>query len=174
MPGRSGLFGSLEAHRDRLSALAWSLPDATLRRRPAPGAWSLAQLLDHVVRIDRGLDLDGGRLGRIAAATSRARGGLICAVLALPVRIPAPPGARAVMPSADPDPEATLEAWADLRSGWSERLGASTAEATVAYRHPIVGPLSVPDALAFLLAHHLHHDAQVRRTLAALGGADRQ
>ncbi len=162
---------ALETHRLGLTRLVASLPAGAARRQPSPRAWSLAQLLDHLHRIDRGLHLDGLVASPVVWATSGARGALICAVLALPVRIPAPPGAASVMPSADPDLDATVVAWAALRRRWAECLGAMRPEdeRRIAFRHPIVGPLCVPEALAFVLAHHRHHDAQVRRTLHALG-----
>lgn len=158
------LLDALDAHRDRLTHLIASLTEADVRRRPAPRAWSLAQIADHLLRIDRGLRLDGPDAGRFVRATSGARGRLICAVLALPLRIPAPPGVTSILPSPDPDPAETLAAWAALRQTWRVPLD----PATVAFRHPLVGPLCGPDALAFLLAHHRHHDAQVARTCAAL------
>ena len=66
------------------------------------------------------------------------------------------------MPEADPDPEEMLRQWDALRRAWMKRLSTARPD-TAAFRHPIVGSLALPDALAFLLAHHRHHDAQVRR-----------
>ena len=159
------LLGALDAHRDRLTRLVASLPEAAVRRRPAPRAWSLAQIADHLLRIDRGLCLDAPPAGPLVRATSAARGRLICGVLALPLRIPAPPGVAHILPGPDPDPAETLAAWAALRQTWH----APADPTAVAFRHPIFGPLCAPDALAFLLAHARHHDAQVARTCAALG-----
>lgn len=159
------LLDALDAHRDRLTRRLAALPEADVRRRPAPHAWSLAQIADHLLRIDRGLRLDGPAAGPVVRATSPVRGRLICAVLALPLRIPAPPGVTSILPGPDPDPVETLAAWAALRQTWRVPLN----PAVVAFRHPVVGPLCVPDALAFLLAHHRHHDAQVARTCTALG-----
>lgn len=160
---------ALDAHRLGLTRLVAALPPEVARRKPDPHAWSLAQLLDHLLRIDRALHLDGPPAGPVVRSTSRARGLAIRGVLSLPIRIPAPPGAASVMPAPDPEPAATMQAWAALRQTWRERLGTADAERRVAFRHPIAGPLCLPDALAFVLAHHRHHDAQVRRTLRALG-----
>jgi hypothetical protein len=177
MPGRLRAtltaLDALDEHREGLSALVSSLPVETVRRRPAPGAWSLAQLLDHLLRIDRGLDFGARPGSRLVRATSPARSAAVRAVLALPIRIPAPPGAAAVMPAPDPDVLATLLEWGRLRASWRERMAEATAADLdrLAFRHPLAGPFCLPDALAFLLAHHRHHDAQVRRTLQALAAA---
>lgn len=162
------LLDALDAHRGRLSRLIAGLPAADVRRRPAPRAWSLVQIAEHLLRIDRGLRVGGPPAGPLTRATSPARRALIAGVLALPLRIPAPPGVRHILPGPDPDLAATLGAWAALRQAWRRQIDAADPDAVV-FRHPVVGPLCGPDALAFLLAHHRHHDAQVARTCRALG-----
>lgn len=144
-----------------------ALPPEAVHAAPAPGAWSLAQLAEHLLRIDRGLRLDGPGAGHLGTARSRLGAGVLAVVLGLPVRIPAPPSARHVMPSGAPAWPEVREAWAALRAGWRATVPEADA-AAVAYRHPLAGPLRLDDALAFLLAHHRHHDAQVRRTLRAV------
>jgi len=59
------------------------------------------------------------------------------------------------------------DAWSALRSSWRQAL-LDVSPNTIIYRHPLAGPFVRDDALAFLLAHHRHHDAQVRRTLRQL------
>ncbi|WP_412061053.1 DinB family protein [Rubrivirga sp. IMCC45206] len=165
MTRRARLLAGLDAHRAAFSARLDGLPDAVVHTRPAPGAWSLAQLAEHLLLIDGGLTPDGPPAGPLARATSGVRSAGIRAVLSLPARIPAPPSAQAVMPSPAPRWPDVRRRWAALRAGWREwgpRAG------TVAFRHPLAGPFLPDDALAFLLAHHRHHDAQVRRTLAGL------
>ena len=161
------LFGALEVHRTALVARLDALPPGAVHARPASGGWSLAQVADHLVRIDRAVRLDGPPAPAWARRTSRARAAAIRGVLALPVRIPAPPGAGSVLPAAAPDYAATRDAWAALRGLWREALADAPPEA-VAFRHPLAGPLVVRDALAFVLAHHRHHDAQVERAVARL------
>lgn len=156
----------LDAHRARVTALLDALPPEVVHRLPAPGAWSLAQLAEHFVLIDGGLWFDGPPASALAAATSRARCATIRAVLALPLRIEGPPSAQYVMPSAAPRWTEVRERWAALRAGWRT---ARPAPGAVGFDHPIAGPFLFDDALAFLLAHHRHHDAQIRRTLRALG-----
>ncbi|PAP76127.1 hypothetical protein BSZ37_06535 [Rubrivirga marina] len=156
----------LDAHRAAFAARLDALPSAVVHAAPAPGAWSLAQLAEHFVRIDAGLTLTGPPASAIVRATSGARRRALAGVLSLPLRIPAPPSAAGVMPSADPRWPEVRDRWDDVRAEWRS----TPAEGAVAYRHPLAGPFLFDDALAFLLAHHRHHDAQVERTLAALGG----
>ena len=157
---------ALGAHRAEVTARLDALPDAVVHRTPAPGAWSLAQLAEHFVLIDQGLRLDGPPATALVRATSGLRSGGIRAILALPIRIGGPPSAHYVMPTAAPRWAEVRERWAAARAGWRS---APTAPDAVAYHHPIAGPFVLDDALAFLLAHHRHHDAQIRRTLRSLG-----
>lgn len=158
---------ALEAHRLAFVAHLDALAPEVVHAAPAPSAWSLAQLAEHLVKIDRGLRLGGPEAGPIRTVRSRAGRLALQGVLSLPVRIPAPPSARGVMPSAAPSWVVVREAWAALRVDWQTKLPRA-APAAVAYEHPLVGRLRLDDALAFLLAHHRHHDAQVWRTLRSL------
>ncbi|MEM6328498.1 MAG: DinB family protein [Bacteroidota bacterium] len=156
---------ALEAHRRALIARLDGLSTEAVAAHPPGGGWSLAQIVEHLARIDAGLRLGAPMAGAVVRATSGARCRILRGVLGLPLRIPAPPGAQGVMPSEAPDYGAVREAWAERRADWSRRLPEADP-AAVAFRHPLMGPFLLPDALAFLLAHHRHHDAQVERTLA--------
>ena len=161
------LFRALEDHRTALVARLDALSPEAVHARPGAGEWSPAQIVDHLLRIDRALRLDGPLATAAVRRTSRARAATIRGILALPVRIPAPPGAEAVLPAEAPDYAATRDAWAEHRGLWRQRLPDVPPE-IVAFRHPFAGPFVVRDALAFALSHHRHHDAQVERALAAL------
>ena len=162
------LLRDLEAHREALTRLLDGLPLDVVHATPAPGAWSLAQLAEHLALIDAGLRLGGPKMPAAGRATSPARAAALRAVFALPLRIPAPPGAHAVMPSASPSWPEVRARWAATRAGW--RGAPARCAGRVAYDHPLLGPFQLRDALAFLRAHHRHHDGQVRRTLARVVG----
>ena len=167
---RTRLLRALDAHRVALTARLDALPADTVHQSPAPGAWSLAQLAEHLLLIDGGLIPDGPMPSRVVRATSGVRCLGIRLVLALPLRIEGPPSAQYVMPSESPRWPEVRRRWDALRASWQT---APLRPDAVGFRHPIAGPFLADDALAFLLAHHRHHDAQVRRTLAALGDARR-
>lgn len=164
-PRAARLLDALAAHRAAFAARLDALPEAVVHAAPAPGAWSLAQLAEHLVRIDAGLEVAGPPASAAVRATSGARSRALAGVLSLPVRIPAPPSAAGVMPSADPRWPEVRAQWGKVRAGWRAAPAAGDA---VAYRHPLAGPFLFEDALRFLLAHHRHHDAQVERTLAGV------
>ncbi|PAP79339.1 hypothetical protein B1759_13470 [Rubrivirga sp. SAORIC476] len=165
MTRRLRLLHALDAHRVALTARLDALPEAAVHASPAPGAWSLAQVAEHLLRIDSGLRFDGPPASPLARATSGVRSAGIQGVLRLPLRIPAPPSAGPILPSAAPRWPEVRDRWAGLRAGWA---GADAEAGTVAFRHPLAGPFLLDDALAFLLAHHRHHDAQVERTFGSV------
>ena len=166
------LLRDLEAHREALTRLLDGLPADAVHARPSPGAWSLAQVAEHLALIDAGLRLGGPKLSAAGRATSPARAAALRAVFALPIRIPAPPGAEAVMPSESPSWPEVRARWAATRAGW--RGAPARSAGRVAYDHPLLGPFRLRDALAFLRAHHRHHDAQVRRTLERVMGDEKR
>ena len=164
-PRAGALLDALDTHRATVSARLDALPDAVVHRRPSPGAWSLAQLAEHLARVDAGLRLDGPPLSAAGRATSWLRSRGVQGVLSLPIRIPAPPSAAHILPSAAPRWPEVRERWAAVRVGWRR---ATPDPDSAAFAHPLAGPFAWADALAFLLAHHRHHDAQIRRILAAV------
>lgn len=160
------LLDLLDAHRAAFSARLDALPSAAVHAQPSPGVWSLAQLAEHLLLIDGGLLADGPPISSASRATSWVRSRGIQSILALPLRIEGPPSAVYVMPSASPQWPDVRERWAGRRSDWGSW---SARPGTVAFAHPIAGPFLWDDALAFLLAHHRHHDAQVGRILKTVG-----
>lgn len=159
------LLDRLDAHRAAVSARLDGLPEAVVHTRPAPEVWSLAQLAEHLLLIDGSLSADGPPASVIGRASSRVRSTGIQSVLALPLKIKGPPSAAYIMPSASPRWPEVRERWAALRADWRTWTPEPGA---VAFPHPIAGPFLWDDALAFLLAHHRHHDAQIERILAGL------
>ncbi|MGB3544747.1 DinB family protein [Rubrivirga sp.] len=159
---RTALLSALEDHRREFTARFDALPTEIVHARPSPKAWSLAQIADHIVRIDAELMLEGPPASRAARATSGVRGLVLNVGLSLPIRIPTPPGVPSIQPSADADWADVRERWAAVRAPWMRTTPDLEA---VAFPHPYFGPLVWADALAFLLAHHRHHNAQIRRTL---------
>ena len=155
---------ALEAHRVRFSRQLNALDPAIVHASPGSGAWSLAQIAEHLLLIDRELGFDGEPSSWLGSIRSRVGSVALRSVLSLPVRILAPPSAQSVMPSESPSWPEVREAWDSLRSSWRTALSDVSPDAIV-YPHPLAGRLCREDALAFLLAHHRHHDAQVQRTL---------
>ena len=158
---------ALESHRLALTARLDALPAGAVHQAPAPSAWSPAQIVEHFVRIERTMRLNGRLASPLAATVASAKTALMKGILTLPLRVSVPRGAEQIVPSPQPNWAEVKAEWETVRAGWREALPA-LPKRTVVFKHPLIGLLCVPDALRFVLAHHRHHDAQIARTLAAV------
>ncbi|MFN3597566.1 MAG: DinB family protein [Rubricoccaceae bacterium] len=166
---------ALAARREAFLNALEGLPADVLARAPAPGAWSLAQLAEHLYRVEEQVVAGAERArarpsSRGLPALPRLRAAVLRAVLRLPVRIPAPRGAGAVLPSDAPDMPAVAAAWRALDARRERAFGTMDAAwlRRPAFRHPLLGLMPPHDALAFAAQHFDHHVAQLRRTLEAV------
>lgn len=131
-----------EAQRQFLAALA-AIPDDAYRTPPAPGEWSVAEVLEHVRQ------MAAIEAGSIAAVLARGEP---------PTGIAAPP------PPPDADRAALLAAIADSR----ERLIATalaadpSAHLDITWAHPMFGPLNWREWLLFARVHLLDHARQLQ------------
>ncbi|MEM8557541.1 MAG: DinB family protein [Bacteroidota bacterium] len=165
-------FEALEAQRDAFLAPIRTLTEGERARKPSARAWSLNELVHHLLLIDTqaldGITAAFAAPPRSAGVTAPLRFGAIRCVLALPVRIPAPPAADGVMPRDTPD-FATLDAeWTRVRTMLADCLLEAPPDRfdAAAFRHPIMGRFTLLDTLDFVHAHHAHHLPQRKRLLA--------
>ncbi len=160
-------FARLERQRERLLATVRAVDTASQEYRPAPGAWSAADVVQHLVLVDelaaRQLitPREGSRPRRIA--TTRLAYFVMLVVLRTPIRIKAP--SKAVVPSAHVALAALESRWNAARAHLEEHLASLAPDALrrPVYRHPIAGWLTIPETLGFLEAHVAHHAAQLAR-----------
>ena len=165
------MLDRLETRRLDLTARLDDLPDDLVHAAPSPGAWSLAQIAEHFLKIEQTVRLSGRPASALTYATRGVRNGLMSGMLALPMRYPMPPGAVSrIAPSADARWKTVRSDWETLRASWREALPALPPR-TVIFKHPIIGLLPVADALRFVLAHHRHHDRQIECTFAAVSAS---
>ena len=154
-----------------------ALSEAQLRFRPAEGAWSIAEVAQHVLHVEREVAKAAMKPGverRGRRRTPRELVGMIAflAVVKLNFRIRVPQKvAGRVTPATDPDMEALWSEWRSVHANLAEHLETVRAEnlGDMAFKHPIVGPTSVRRMLLFLLQHFDHHMRQVRRIRASRG-----
>lgn len=172
MDRKACLFRTLtrmEAEREALVTSLAAYSTESLERKPRLNAWSVAQVITHVViaeetalaYLHRKLDLGGHGPSTFRSALKL---GLLRVALALPIKYKAPPAIAAI-------PDCTiaeaLERWDLVR----QRLHSTCSELDEAlvrrelFKHPVLGKLGFNDGLRFLRTHALHHRAQVRRTL---------
>jgi hypothetical protein len=152
----------LDAERAHFLAQVARIPVARQARRPAPDRWSVAEIVEHVARIDLGV----AKLLAVRTAEPRTASAEELADAALTPEKVARVRSRAerfeapdrVCPTGTLTPEAALARLADARAA----LKAAYASADPAvldgavYPHPVIGPLTVRGW--FLLA--AHHDAR--------------
>ena len=164
-------------HRERaafLDALARLTPSERAASTAA-GAWSPAEIGEHVYRVEavtlRGLErqVAAGDARKDVGPYSRASVVVLLAAMRSPKRIRVPEGARGIMPEGM-DYEALCAAWAALPARWDALVTAfpEALARTPLVRHPIVGALTLDDALRFLVAHTSRHRRQLGRAADAV------
>jgi len=173
-------FEQLDRATARLLAAAEALgPDAT--RQPAPGAWSAAQVVHHL------LFIEGRMLKAIQSKlqdpdqllnpslVTRLRALLVRGLLRLPgLRVTAPPGVATRTDANEIPPLAQMQAdWQALRRQWEQLLNEYPGPllGRAIFPHPRAGMLNIYQSMEFLVDHLLHHQQQMTRIKAALRAA---
>ncbi len=175
-PRTRELLGYLDEQRAALRAAYDALPVGARGVSPEPNRWSAVQIVEHVAIVEQGIA--GLLVVRIADARAARIGGdpdttailpsinLVARVLDRSTHIEAPK-------TASPRGASAVEAWAALeRSGellrGAIRDGDGLALAVVAAPHPVFGPLSLYEWIAFAGAHEARHAAQIREMAGQL------
>lgn len=159
-------FDAIENRRHALLGKLATLDEDQLRYHPAPGAWSMLQVTEHLVLLEQLV---------IKAMTREPRPGvrrrwwhqigswMVAFVFRHGFRVPAP--TRKVVPAEETPLERSAEQWAALRAQMATFLESATPEraSALGFRHPVSGPLDVAATLDFVATHHDHHMRQVAR-----------
>jgi hypothetical protein len=167
------VVAELEAGAARLGATLASLPDAHWARRPAPDAWSAAEIVEHLILVEQGI----GRL--LAERLPGAPDDPDPAPDAMESRIRAAMGNRVEIRVKSPEPFAPTGRFptpAALREAMAATRAATLALArggAVPFRlrrapHPRFGPLDGVQWLVFAAAHAERHLEQLREAVAAI------
>ena len=92
---------------------------------------------------------------------------LIRLVLRSPLQVKAP--ARSATVPEHQDLETTRRQWDEVRAGWRETIGSLPPELSDQgiYRHPVMGAMSLAQALRFIEDHVGHHAKQIDRIARA-------
>jgi hypothetical protein len=165
-------FDSLETNRTRVLAQLAEWPAVGLNFRPAPGAWSAPEVLDHIVRSEIGITAvmrRGLRSPHAIGEEDRSKLETLYEALRSDRYFQVPAGAEA----AHPDPRTTLtevtSRWqrsrTDLRS-FLERLTAADLGCGL-FCHPSAGWMTCGDVLEHFSAHLYHHEFQLARLRSA-------
>ena len=170
------LVTQAEAARAEARALCDGLSDAQLLWRPAPGAWSIAECLDHLARAGSWFVKQAGHgLEQARARGLRAEGAyrlrpfdrFAASVLEPPVRYLRASAPQGAVPTSISDPRAVLAAFERLQDSLAERVrecdgwDLRRARARSPW-HPAI-ELSLGGLLLVTLAHERRHLWQARR-----------
>ena len=178
-PRLAELADYLSETRAALLASVEGAPPERLRARPAPGAWSAAEILDHVRKVERGVATVLARaLGAAQRAgpersTSSVTGSLDAFGVAIPTRLVSAP--EFVLPHADADPERALTGLVRSREELTAAIAALDGLALGEVRVPnaALGELDLYQWILFAGQHEARHTRQIRRTLDAVAAPAR-
>lgn len=168
-------FDGLERAREATETQLSALTPAQAAFRVHDAAWTVAEVLDHVVRVER-LVLEGARkpgVQRTVWRRRRVRRMLTSLVFGLGVRIKVPERVKHVTPERGADLERVRARWGDVRAEWRQFLSTVTPDQLdmLAIKHPLAGPFTYRDVLKFLEWHLRHHRRQIGRITRAAAAA---
>jgi hypothetical protein len=171
----SHAFRELESQRTGLLAELATWSPSLLSFRPAPGAWSAVEVLDHIVRAETGTIANvrvGLRTPHILGGEDRPGIAALDRALRSDQSFQVPPGALAIYPDTQTTLPEVLGRWeqarAELRS-LVEALAPADAHCGV-FCHPFAGWMTVADVLDHFSAHLYHHGFQLARLKATSAG----
>jgi hypothetical protein len=170
-------FDRLERQRTDLLAGLGGRTDASLHYHPAPGAWSILQVIEHlVIAEERILELAARRPPRPVPFLERLRTGVRLRLLFLALRSTR----RFEVPLAALNPGGAEIGLEELERRWSEarwqlaRVLETVTPETAKARpvgHPITRWLTWQEGLDFLYRHIARHAGQIRRIEQARAAA---
>ena len=172
----STTFAELERQKAETLRSVEEWPADRLRFRPVPESWSIAEILDHVVKVEQGIFAEVRR-GLLAPHRIglRDRVGVlfIQRLFRSNRRVRVPFSARHILPEAEPDVAAVLARWDVSRKELAELLDHLPLAAMRygVFRHPVAGWMRVPQVLDFFAVHLHHHGFQMQRLRGALAAA---
>ena len=168
------VFEQIEQQRQAVLAPLRGLPSEQLTQPPAPGKWTVMQILAHVVTAEK---LSVGYLNKKMLGMEEAgdtgwqedlRMVLLKASQRLPLKFKAPGRVVESTPTY-PSLEELVHDWDNVRTQLAqvlERIPENRLKRKV-YKHPFVGILNVNQMLIIFREHLGHHRPQIQRALKA-------
>jgi uncharacterized damage-inducible protein DinB len=169
------IFAKIEQQKADLLAQISPWSPARLTHCPAPGQWSVAQMLDHLVKVESEITAAAKRgWNRPQRIRLRDRVGFLFLdqLFRTRVRVKVPVSAPQVLPARDLQVSAVCQRWCDVRTEIAALISLATADQLQRgiFRHPVSGWMSLPQLLSFFSVHIRHHRAQLERLAAASEG----
>jgi hypothetical protein len=168
-PRLEELLQYADLQRESLLAAVATVPESLRDQRPDPGQWSVAEVLEHLHRVERGIaHLIARRIERARPAglpRESDTGSLLHSLdhlrlLQRGTRMAAP---DLVRPQGTLNAAAALSALNQSRTAFRAALAAGDGLAlgTITAPHPLVGPLSLYQWALFLGQHECRHAMQI-------------
>jgi hypothetical protein len=160
-------YAALEAKRQVVFELLYTLSADQTTFRVGPGRWSILMVLEHVVVAEERLLADIQRAATAGPAGSTPKSPeafhMVIKVLEkdIPVEVP--------LPELEPTGAVSLDdligRWEAARTGLRQALEQIPPEIQTApiCRHPVAGPLDARETIELLAVHLDHHLRQIRR-----------
>ena len=169
----------LDSTRMELLDAVNAVPPEQRDRRPTPEGWSVAEILDHLYKVEAGsANLLARRLARAkeaGLAPERETSSLLACMDAYQFedRSRKRTAPDLVRPRSDVPADAALGELVAVRAALLDTLreGDGYDLTTVTATHPALGEINMYQWTVFIGKHELRHVAQVRATHDALGGA---
>lgn len=151
-----------------------SYPEEVIQKRPSPGAWSIAEIIAHLIAgeeyvysyTDKKLK-DGTRSAR-TGLVARIKRDILKIAFALPIKFKVP---KSVLPSTEHSTLKELEIkWeqiAKMRHALLNSLDESEFNKDI-WKHPRVGKINFVQMIDFSIDHSRRHEEQIKRTLVAV------
>lgn len=161
------LFAKLERETNALLNEIQARSSAQQTFKPSPEGWNALEVLAHLITVERGiLGTHTQELGAITLKTRLAHWGMVQG-LYLPIRLGVPvAGAK----PADAPPLGVIgERWRTVRASLRERLEEAGSDRNAFARHPLCGPMTAAQTLAFFRSHVRHHRFQLERIRRSTG-----
>ncbi len=181
-PRTAAVVAFADAARAELFTAVDAIPGELREARPTESSWSAAEVLEHLVRVERGVaKLAALKIGEMQAAAEPLHEApeLVDVSTAKfeilgnrEMRIEAP---ERVVPEGEMSAEAARAALIETRGILLDQLhaGDGLAYSAVLHPHPFLGTLNLYEWVHFIGAHERRHAAQVREIAAHFASTDR-
>lgn len=156
------LTGRSEELIDRIER---TIGEGERQSRPAPDAWSLTEIVQHLALVAGGMLRTARPAGRSFPYGGRVKLASLRRILRSPLKIRAPVAAIVPRPGVTWVDASRNLAGSNLR--WKAFVDGDDFTRT-AFRHPFVGRLGPAETAGFLVEHFEHHVRQVDRLIAWL------
>jgi hypothetical protein len=169
-PRIAELLDYAEAQRAVLLEAVAAVPEPLRDRRPDPGVWSVAEVLEHLHLTERGIAwLIGWHAGeaRVAGTPMEQETGSLLGSLdafRIPERIVPVASPGIVRPRGTMTAAQAIPALAESRRALvaAAEAGDGLALGTITYAHAVLGALSMYQWMLFVGQHEARHAAQIR------------